>query len=198
MYRFLLALLLSLAVALPGLAQERPRAGLMWNRSGLPATLPLVVKTFPGKDYLIQIAETDSDQAVMTGYIHGGKTFRLLVPPGRWAIRFAHGRDWQGEDKLFGDATEWTYMPEPLEFGAGMTRRRGHVITLIERNGKMRVAGIRRQDQCQMASLNRILRGWEGANREIASLLAGNGQGEFWGELRYLEPDRTLREIVCG
>ena len=83
----LIALLLTFATSLPAWAQDRPRAGLMWNRSGLPATLPLVVKTTPGRDHVVFLGDDDNGD-IMAGYIRGGDFFRLLVPPGD-AMAFA-------------------------------------------------------------------------------------------------------------
>lgn len=146
--RRLFALLLMIAMSLPAWAEERPRAGLMWNRSGLPATLPLVVKTMPGRDYVVFIGDDDSDP-VMAGYIHGGTFFRLLVPPGTWTVRFAHGQDWHGDDALFGPLTEWTRMKEPMTFGASVARKHGHIIRLIETEGRMRIVSAGPLDLCQ-------------------------------------------------
>ena len=135
--RQMLTCVTATALAAPAWADDRPRAGLLFHRSGLPATLPLVVKTFPGKDYVIFLTPAADDRPIMAGYIRGGERFRLVVPPGQWRVRFAFGTDWQGEDALFGPTTEWASYDEVLEFGAGMRNYRGHVITLIEENGRM-------------------------------------------------------------
>ncbi|MFC3169764.1 hypothetical protein [Paracoccus fontiphilus] len=145
----LFALLVMIALALPAAAEERPGAGLLWNRSGLPATLPLVVTTMPGQDYAIFLRKPDTDSRVVAGYIHGGEPFRLLVPPGSWDISFAHGRDWQGEDELFGPETGWISLDRPLGFEAGIARRRGHIIRLIEGDGGIKVASRDPLDICQ-------------------------------------------------
>ncbi|MCZ0961607.1 hypothetical protein [Paracoccus benzoatiresistens] len=147
--RHLLALLLVIALALPAWAQDRPRAGLMWNRSGLPATLPLVVGTEPGQDYVVFLVPPDGGDPVMAGYIHGGTFFRLLVPPGSWHVRFAHGREWQGGDTLFGPDTEWTGVDEPMTFGSGVARRHGYIVRLAEHEGRMQIASTGPLDQCQ-------------------------------------------------
>lgn len=147
--RKILTSLMLTAMALPAWGGDRPPAGLLFHRSGLPATLPLVVKTFPGKDYVIFLIAPDDGQAVMAGYIRGGEHFRLVVPPGRWRIRFAYGRDWQGEDALFGEETEWASYDEVLEFGAGTRNYRGHIITLIEENGRMIVVRADPEEICQ-------------------------------------------------
>ncbi len=147
--RHILTALTLTVIAGPAWAKDRPRAGRIFHRSGLPATLPLVVKTFAGKDYVILLMDPADDRVVMAGYIRGGERFRLVVPPGRWRVRFAYGQEWQGEDALFGAETEWADYDEVLEFGAGSRNYRGHVITLIEQNGRTIVAQTDRHEICQ-------------------------------------------------
>lgn len=159
-------ILLSLCLLLPTLAAaDRPRAGILWNRSGLPATFPLQVKTLPGNDYVVFLIEPDSSEPAMAGYIRGGDFFRLLVPPGRYLLRFAYGTDWQGEDALFGPLTDWTETEKVLDFRIlGTARRSGYLVTLIERNGVMKIVDARPQDWCQIAREVTHWRDWpEGA-----------------------------------
>lgn len=144
----LVALLILIAAALPAGAADRPRAGLMWNRSGLPATLPLLVRTGPGQDHVVFLADARG-RDVLAGYIRGGTLYRVLVPPGTWRVRFAHGRDWTGEDGLFGADTAWTRLDEPLTFKAGVARRRGHIIRLLRDGSGSAVAAVAPLDQCQ-------------------------------------------------
>lgn len=152
----LVFLLICLWLPLTAAAEDRPRAGIMWNRSGLPATFPLQVRTLPGKDYVVFLVEPASGSEVMAGYIRGGQFFRLLVPPGRWLVRFAGGREWQGEAELFGAGTDWTETDEPLEFRIlGTSRRSGYLITLIEQNGSMKIVDAMAQDWCQIALWSR-------------------------------------------
>lgn len=185
----LIILLLALVTAAPAWAEDRPRAGLMWNRSGLPATLPLVVRTMPGRDHVVFLGDAD-DRDIMAGYIRGGEFFRLLVPPGTWQIRFAHGRTWRGDDALFGPETEWTRIERPLDFGAGIARRHGHIIRLIEGEGQMRAASIGPLDQCQalMITTETIYLDEE---RDDPNRLPTPA-------LRRLEIDIDVRNKVCG
>jgi hypothetical protein len=153
---------LLICLILPGLAlaEDRPRAGLMWNLSGLPATFPLIVKTLPGKDYVLFVDDPATDRPVMSGYIRGGNHFRLLLPPGSWTLRFAFGKDWQGEDQLFGPETGWAKTDAPLDFHViGIDRRRAYIVTLIEQNGKLRIADMQADAECQ-----RVI--WHSENRE--------------------------------
>lgn len=150
------------AVAFSGAAwaEDRPRAGLIWNRSGLPATFPLIVKSRPGDDYALFVTDPEDGAEVMAGYVRGGEFFRLLLPPGEWRLRFAHGREWQGEDDLFGAETEWIEVPRPLDFRLlGVDRRRAYVVTLGERDGAVAVTDARAGVECQLVL-------WDSENRE--------------------------------
>lgn len=188
--RRLFALFLLIAMALPAGAGDRPRAGLMWNRSELPATLPLVVKTMPGRDYVVYLAPPEGGDPVMAGYIHGGAFFRLLVPPGTWAIRFAHGRDWQNENDLFGPLTEWTAMDRTMTFGAGVARKQGHIIRLFETGGRMTVVSAGPLDLCQGLMMTAKVIELDD-ERDDPNRLPTPG-------LRRLEIDVDTRNRVCG
>lgn len=140
---------------------ERPRAGILWNRSGLPATLPLQVRSMPGKDYVVFLTDPASAKPVMAGYIRGGDYFRLLVPPGNWLLRFAYGRRWQGERHLFGDLTRWIEMEKPLEFRViGTGKRGGHSVRLIENNGRMKIVDAGPRALCHTTTFASTWRAW--------------------------------------
>ena len=212
--RRLIAILLMMTLALPALAQDRPRAGLMWNRSGLPATLPLVVQTLPGRDYAVFLSPETGGDPVMAGYIHGGQFFRLLVPPGTWVVRFAHGTDWQGEDALFGPDTEWTEVEEPMTFGASVARKHGYIIRLIETEGKVRVAAAGSLDICQGLTVTTELEERDENDRRALNLLPAPGLQDLRDDfdtfarsdfnrlptpgLRRLDIDLDTRSRVCG
>ncbi|MTD99448.1 hypothetical protein GIY56_04000 [Paracoccus sp. YIM 132242] len=211
----LFALLLIVATALPAWGQDPPRAGLMWNRSGLPATLPLVVQTMPGRDYVVFLAPPQGGDPVMAGFIQGGTFFRLLVPPGTWAVRFAHGRDWQGEDELFGPATEWIGLDQPLTFEAGVARRQGHLIRLMESDGQVEVASQGPLDICQGLTVTTEIdrRDESDEDREALNLLPALGLQDLRDDfdtfprsdfnrlpapgLRRIETELDTRSRVC-
>lgn len=133
----LVALLIA-ALVLPGAASgsdaaHRPETGLLWLRSDLPAVFPLQVKTAPGRDYHLTLMQHETGQATLAAFITGGDFVRVLVPPGRFAIRVAHGTDWQDEDALFGPGTEHVVLEGPFRFGVrGIGRKAGHLIDLRE------------------------------------------------------------------
>ncbi|WP_175392896.1 hypothetical protein [Leisingera sp. JC1] len=150
----LLALFWSVAAVAAGDGEpERPPAGLMWNRSGLPAVFPLQVRTPEGDDYFLVLSGSKGD--ALAAYIRGGKFFKVLVPPGRYALRFAGGAGWLGEARLFGPDTGFFELPEPLEFAVrGTGIKAGHMVTLTRElpRGGLR-AEVEGQFVCQVASL---------------------------------------------
>lgn len=185
----LICLLLLIALSQPVRADDQPRTGLMWNRSGLPATLPLVVVTTPGTDHVVFLSGADGTD-IMAGYIVGGEFFRLLVPPGTWHVRIAHGQRWQDGDLPFGPDTEWTRIARPMTFGAGISRRHGHIIRLIESNGRMQVASIGPLDQCQSLTITTDVIDLDDERDDPNRLPAP--------ALRRLEIDVDTRSRVCG
>ncbi|TCL08564.1 hypothetical protein BXY66_0601 [Shimia isoporae] len=108
---------------------DRPQ-GLMWNRSGLPATIPLQIKTDSGGDTVVYLIDLTSGDKVLAAYARGGEFFRVLVPPGRFGLLFAHGAEWQDEDTLFGLDTRVFALDEALVFSVGVGHRRGHIVDL--------------------------------------------------------------------
>jgi len=114
-------------------AHSRPPAGLMWNRTGLPAVFPLVVKSRPGADYVVVLVDTKTGVDALSAYIVGGEPFRVLVPPGTFLLRFTYGTDWTGEDRLFGagEGTGAFVLPGALTFEIeGFGTKKGHLVDL--------------------------------------------------------------------
>ena len=125
-----LVLLVALLMPLAALA-DTPRQGLMWNRSGLPAVFPLILKTSPGHDYFVLLRRVDDGTAVLAAFARGGAFFRVLVPPGSFQVSIRRGVGWQGEDKVFGPDTEDVSPKVPLTFAVrGLRTKVGHIIDL--------------------------------------------------------------------
>lgn len=132
---------------------QPPPAGLMWNRTGLPAVFPLQVKTVPGRDYMLTLIDAETGAEALAAYIEGGAFFKVLVPPGTFRLRFASGAVWQGEDDLFGpgENTREFELRAPLTFETrGVGVKAGHVVDLTAR-APGRLAGVTVRDRliCQ-------------------------------------------------
>lgn len=158
MQHVLATVFLSLVVWLAALptgtrADDDTPMGLMWNRTGLPAVFPLQMKTTPGADYLVILTDAETETDVLAAYAKGGAFFRVLVPPGRYAVRIHYGSDWQGEERLFGTGpdTGLVTLPEPLRFGVrGLGTKSGHLVDLrgVVRRGE-ESAQVTPLDLCQ-------------------------------------------------
>lgn len=110
---------------------EEQRAGLMWNKTGLPAVFPLQVMTDPGQDYYLTLRDAETGDAALAAFIEGGVHFRVLVPPGRFDLSFATGAAWQGETDLFGADTRRIVVADPLTFQVeGLAKKSGYVLDL--------------------------------------------------------------------
>ncbi|MEW9919829.1 hypothetical protein AB2B41_09455 [Marimonas sp. MJW-29] len=173
-----LGLLLSFALAPMLRAEDRP-AGLMWNRTGLPAVFPLQVKTLAGPDYHLVLRDAVTGAPALAAYVEGGAFFRVLVPPGRYRLRFAYGSAWRGEEELFGPEMRVFELAEPLEFAVtGFATKAGHVVDLTGRaaDGGL-VAEVVPAVDCQSVRvfLEPVL---PGASQGTALRLPG--EGEVW------------------
>ena len=124
--------LIFLLLAEPLRAETRPQ-GLLWSASELPRTMPLQIKTAPGRDFYLVLRDVASGTDVIGAYARGGEFFRLLVPPGQFELQFAIGepKDWQGPGELFGETTQRLRLDPPLAFGVtGYARKGGHLLDL--------------------------------------------------------------------
>ena len=119
------------AATISAASPDRPE-GLLWNRTGIPATLPLTVETAPGADYYLRLRDSQTGEMALAAYIRGGEAFRVLVPPGRFDVLFDAGQGWQGEAALFGAETRRLTLAAPLSFSAGLSRRAGHFVDLTD------------------------------------------------------------------
>lgn len=173
--------------------------GLAWNRSGLPATIPLQVRTPAGRHYFLRLAEVESDQDVLAAHIVGGRFFKVLVPPGTFSVRFDFGDEWQGPDVLFGngdDAGSFV-LPDALTFAVqGAHRKEGHLIDLGDfLSGEAPSVSIKQQTICQISRLEvdpryPDLAPYQGGERRERAPLSPS---DFWVEY----PRFTTRSLYC-
>ena len=135
-------------------AEGTPQAaGLMWNRTGLPAVFPLQVKTPAGQDYFLTLIDDETGEDALAAYIEGGAFFKVLVPPGVFRLSFAAGDIWQGEEELFGPGTDTHAfeLKKPLTFRVrGLGTKAGHLVSLLEiEAGEDVQAAVKDQFICQ-------------------------------------------------
>ena len=136
----------------PTTAGDPPPPALLWNRSGLPAVFPLQVKTVPGQDFILTLIDAETGQEAIAARIVGGTFFRVLIPPGRYRLRFSDGND---PDDTSRETFELT---DILEFRViGFSVKAGHLIDITTRaDNKAARAQIKRQSICQRFALTDI------------------------------------------
>jgi len=130
--RFLCAICAFLALTPPGFADLEKR-GLLYNRTGLPLTLPLHVRTGPGQAYFVGLTNPKTGETGMAAFFEGGPLFRVLAPPGVWRLTILSGplADWQGADAGFGGNGEIVFNKE-VEFRIkGLRTRNGVLVDLL-------------------------------------------------------------------
>lgn len=155
--RFVVVCVLALAAPI---AAQQPRHGLLFNRTGLPLTLPLQIKTDPGLDYALILADPQTDEAKLSAFIHGGKFFRLLVPPGTFRLHFAYGERWEGPEALFGPDTRYHTLPETFTFSVqGLATKQGFLIDLRDL-GEEASLTVRHIGLCQTLDLSQDYIAW--------------------------------------
>ncbi len=218
----LLGVVAPLVRAEADMAHPVPSAGLMWNKTGLPAVFPLQVKTLPGQDYFLTLSDDETGAAALAAYIKGGDFFKILVPPGSYRLRFAAGNIWQGEDALFGpgEKTDVFELRDPLVFETrGLGVKAGHIVNLRNRKpGQFAEATLSDQLICQsfrpgfprrIESAQAGVREWDRQQHGLYETqpkdLPGVS-GDFPGKTRpfeptsyaYTVPRQDVRSRYCG
>lgn len=150
MLGLMLGALLLAAPVTAGVGISAPRTGLLWRNSSLPAVFPLQVRTAAGQDYYLTLIHAETGQAVLAAYITGGDFFRVLVPPGRYALHLASGARWQDDERLFGAQTRHFRIDPPLRFRTrGIGTKAGHLVDLRALNEPTAMASVSPLDICQ-------------------------------------------------
>ena len=93
---------------------------------------PLTISA-PGddkRDFVVQLNDAGSDRIVAIIPVRSGEAAQLQVPLGRYKIKIASGKNWQGPEKLFGMGGEVRNAVEPLDFYRNANQTSGHRIDL--------------------------------------------------------------------
>ncbi len=197
------AALFLLFLALPVFGEDRRSTGLIWNRSGLPATLPLVVESEPGQDHVVTLTRPSADTPAFAAYLRGGDVLRVLVPPGEWQVDVASGQDWLEPEAGFGPDMTRISLPQTLRFAVAGSRMEGHALAI--RDGA--VSRVRTSSLCRTVVWSRDLFDRpDRADRLTPDDPAGlnPARPDYPHETRQIEPlekpDRQIRTYLrpCG
>jgi hypothetical protein len=108
---------------------------------------PFQIKSTPGSNYLIKIIDFNTNQPIMTVFVHGGKPFTAKVPLGKFTVKYAAGDVWYGYKYLFGPETAYNQAASSFTFSRQSDGYSGYSITLYKvRNGNLKTQTISAND----------------------------------------------------
>jgi hypothetical protein len=81
---------------------------------------PFVVEG-PGDDTLavVRVRRVEDSQPLMTGFVAGDGRAEMLLQPGRYRVTVAYGRQWRGDEALFGRLSTVEEVRDPIEIQPG-------------------------------------------------------------------------------
>ncbi|PWU16351.1 MAG: hypothetical protein C5B50_13820 [Verrucomicrobia bacterium] len=99
-------------------------------------TAPLKVTTKPSDGYYVmKLVDWGSGEFVANYFINSGSTLSVDVPLGSYKLKFASGSRWYGLKHLFGPSTQYSYIPQRMDFYLSGDYAEGHRIELIPQVG---------------------------------------------------------------
>lgn len=108
---------------------------------------PLEITTSDSENYFVKVVDADTSRTVMTMFIRHGQTLKVHVPLGAMRIRYATGKIWQGEEKLFGPKTSFFQADHVFRFTRDADGFSGYAVELIKQpNGNLSTSPISRSE----------------------------------------------------
>ncbi len=108
-----------------------PRTGWYQKPMGLTLQAPLSIQTPSGHDYYLKVI-TPAGGSLGSLYIRGGEKADVLMPLGRYRMRYAYGDVWYSTALLFGNGTRYSELDTDLNFSESEKSIEGYEITLIK------------------------------------------------------------------
>ena len=106
-----------------------PHGEVTWYRKGDPIA-PLEIRSSKGSHYVVKLSDYYSGRAVLSVFVHGGRTVNLDVPLGTYHIKYASGEHWYGPDFLFGPDTAYSKADSSFDFHVTGNQISGYTVTL--------------------------------------------------------------------
>lgn len=97
-----------------------------------PRVAPLEIDTSGSGYYFVKLVKTETDETVMTIFIHAGQTITTEVPLGSYDVKYASGESWYGYQDLFGTETRYSKANSVFNFQDKGNQISGYTITLYE------------------------------------------------------------------
>lgn len=125
-------------------AQPLPQTGYNTATFG-NGVAPLNIKTSAEGNYhyFVKIINAGDNQELGSYFIRSGGALDIQVPVGTYEIKYATGKQWYGEDYLFGPETSYNKADSLFTFGFDGYQYSGYSIELImQQDGNLSTSGI--------------------------------------------------------
>lgn len=110
--------------------QAMPANGYTKYYTNAELVAPLYIAAPPQKNVLVKIIDPHFLQPVLTVFVRANETIEIKMPLGEYALKYAMGENWYGDDRLFGDSTTYKRADKILDFTKNATGFSGHQIIL--------------------------------------------------------------------
>ncbi len=88
-------------------ALDPPDSGTTRKHAAAASVVPFRIKISAGSNYFIKLESSLSGRAIMDLFVRGGDTVEVLVPLGKYIIKYAVGDIWYGYQHYFGPRTSY-------------------------------------------------------------------------------------------
>lgn len=121
--------------------------GVLARFTSEEAIAPLRIVTPQGEDnYYVKVVNAYTGAPALTLFIYGGQSFDTEVPLGVYVIRYATGKTWLGEERLFGPKTSYSQADKTFNFAIEGNQVSGYTVELIRQQaGNLRTKSISAQ-----------------------------------------------------
>jgi hypothetical protein len=110
------------------------------------APLQIITKSL-NEHYYIKLTDTNNDGLIMSIFVRTNQTVTVDVPVGSYYIKYATGIKWFGEEKLFGESTNYHKADYVFNFKLEDNQYTGYTIELfLQDRGNLKTEGISRSE----------------------------------------------------
>jgi hypothetical protein len=109
--------------------------GILYDWTGADPLAPFTIITSPGQNYYVKLVYEGTDTAAVGIYVEGGVSNEVLIPLGRYEMRYASGTTWYGLANLFGPETIYSRALDVFDFHEEADQYTGYTVELILQEG---------------------------------------------------------------
>ena len=125
------------------LVPETISPGIIFNDTGAEGLAPFTIITSAGADYYVKLVYEGTSTPAVGIFVQGGVSNEVLVPLGRYQMRYASGSTWYGMNDLFGPDTSYAKALDVLDFREEDNQYKGYTVELIlQEGGNLSTEGI--------------------------------------------------------